>query len=97
MKLNRGEPDHPHWKKPFTPKEMAATWWVFGVCFVALGLREWLDPAQAPFSGRWSWINTMAFNALGQRGPAYLYMGLGAILVFAGCVKWHEHRAQRRS
>ncbi|MDP3250884.1 MAG: hypothetical protein Q8M77_03120 [Hydrogenophaga sp.] len=97
MKLNRGEPDHPHWKRPFTPKEMAVTWWGFGACSLVLGLREWFEPSQSPFSGRWSWLNTIAFNAMGQRGPAYLYMGLGAIVVFAGCLKWYEHRTQKRA
>ena len=88
MKLNRGEPDHPHWKKPFSNKEMAAGWWGFGACFFVLGLQEWFDPSQVPFSGRWSWVKAMAFNAIGHRGPAILYMSLGAIMVAAGLLKW---------
>jgi hypothetical protein len=35
MKLNRGEPDHPHWKKPFTSMEKATAWLGFGGCFIA--------------------------------------------------------------
>lgn len=96
MKLNRGEPDHPHWKKPFSHKEMAAVWWGFGACSIVVGLREWFDPSQAPFSGRWSWIKTIAFNAMGNQGPAIVYTGLGAILVAAGCLKWFQYRAQNR-
>lgn len=97
MKLNRGEPNHPHWKKPFSPKELAAVWWGLGACFVVLGLQEWFDPSQVPFSGRWSWIKTMAFNAMGPRGPAILHMSLGAILIAAGCLKWSEYRVQKRA
>ena len=97
MKLNRGEPDHPHWKKPFSHKEMAVAWWGLGACAFALGLQEWFDPSQAPFASRWSWIKTIAFNAMGERGPAIMYIGLGAALVAAGCIKWVEHLAQKRA
>lgn len=96
MKLNRGEPDHPHWKKPFSNKEMAAFWWGFGACSFVLGLHEWFDPSQVPFSGRWSWVKTMAFNALGHRGPAILYMSLGTIMVAAGFLKWSAYRGQKQ-
>ena len=96
MKLNRGEPDHPHWRKPFSNKEMAAVWWGFGACFFMLGLQEWFDPSQVPFSGRWSWVKTMAFNAIGQRGPAILYMSLGTIMVAAGFLKWSAYRGQKQ-
>jgi hypothetical protein len=97
MTLNRGEPDHPHWKKPPTPKEMAAVWWGLGACFVVLGLQQWFNPSLPPFTGRWSWVDTIAFNAMGQHGPAYMHMGIGAILLIAGCLKWLEHRSQKRT
>lgn len=97
MKLNRGEPDHPHWKKPFSHKEMAAFWWAFGACAIVFGLQEWFDPSQAPFSGRWRWVKTAAFNAMGHRGPAILNLSLGVILIVAGCLKWFEYRAQKRA
>lgn len=97
MKLNRDEPDHPHWKKPFSHKESAAAWWGLGACSIALGLQECFDPSQAPFSGRWSWIKTMAFNAMGHYGPAIVYLGLGSILVAAGCLKWSQYLAQKRA
>lgn len=94
MKLNRGEPDHPHWKRPFSHKEKAAAWWGLGACSVVLGLHEWFNPSPAPFTGRWSWIKSIAFDAMGQHGPAYVYMGLGAVLIIVGCLKWSAHRAQ---
>jgi hypothetical protein len=96
MKLNRGEPDHPHWKKPFSHKELAVAWWGIGACFVVLGLQEWFDPSQAPFSGRWSWVKTIAFDAMGHSGLAILYMSLGAIWVAAGFLKWSAYRGQKQ-
>lgn len=96
MKLNRGEPDHPHWKKPFSNKKMTAALWGLGACFFMLGLLEWFNPSQVPFSGRWSWLKAIAFNAMGHRGPAILYMGLGVILVVAGFFKWSAYRGQKR-
>lgn len=96
MKLNRDEPDHPHWKKPFSHKEIAVAWWGLGACFVVFGLLEWFDPSQAPFSGRWSWIKTLAFNAMGPRGPALLHMSFGAILIAAGTLKWSASQERKQ-
>ena len=50
MKLNRGEPDHSHWKTPFTPKEKATAWLGLGACVVLLGVMEWTNPSNPPFT-----------------------------------------------
>ena len=97
MKLNRGEPDHPHWKKPFSQKEVAIAQCGLGVCAVVLGLQEWYVPSQPPFSGRWGWINTLAVNAFGDRGPAILYLSLGAIFTVSGALKWWMYRSQNKA
>ena len=88
MKLNRGEPDHPHWKTPFTPKEKAAAWLGIGGCFIALGVMEWINPSRPPFAGRWSWLTSATYNTFGIHGQAVLYGVIGALLVVAGCVQW---------
>ena len=97
MKLNRGEPDYPHWKKPFSHKEMAIVWWGLGACAVVLGLQEWLSPSQMPYSGRWGWVRTFAVNAIGDRGPAAMYLSLGAIMAAFGGWKWWQHRSQQKT
>jgi len=97
MKLNRGEPEHPHWKRPFSHQEKAVGWWGLGACFLALGLKECFDPSLPPFTGRWSWLKTMVSNAIGDRGLAMVYVGLGATLVGAGCLKWAKHLTHKRA
>lgn len=97
MKLNRGEPDHPHWKKPFSHKEIAIVWWGLGACAVVLGLQEWFAPAQMPYSGRWGWVKTFAVNAIGSRGPAAMYLSLGAIMAALGGWRWWTHRSQQKA
>lgn len=96
MKLNRGEPDHPHWKKPFSPREIAVAWWGLGACFVVFGLLEWFNPSLPPFSGRLSWVKALAFNAIGQWGPGLLHMSVGAIFVAAGIWKWSASRGHKQ-
>ena len=95
MKLNRGEPDHPHWKTAITPKEKATAWLGLGCCFVVLGVLEWIDPSKPPFTGRWSWLTSAAYNAFGVHGQAVLYGAVGAFFVVAGCVQWAHHRKPR--
>ena len=95
MKLNRGEPDHPHWRTPFTAKEKAAASWGLGGCFILLGVMEWLTPPEPPFTGRWGWVKSLAYNVGGAHGPAIFYTAAGALLVVAGCFKWAQYRAQK--
>jgi hypothetical protein len=84
MKLNRGEPDHPYWRTPFTPKEKAVAWLGLGACFLVLGIMDWVNPPSPPFTGRWSWLTSWAYGALGAHGPATLYFLIGALFVIAG-------------
>ncbi|MFI5444561.1 hypothetical protein [Polaromonas sp. UC242_47] len=94
MKINRGEPDHPHWKKPFTHKEMAVAYWGLSACSLALGLAQWLNPPKAPFTGRWGWLNSMTTSVMGEQGPVFFQIGIAAILILSGCVKWATYRSQ---
>lgn len=95
MKFNRREPNHLHWKAPFTSKEKVSLWWGIGACFLVLGVMDWLTPPVPPFSGRWSWITSWAYNAVGVHGPAALHVAVAALLAVAGCIHWARHRASR--
>lgn len=95
MKLNRGEPDHAFWKTPFTPKEKAMAWLGLGSCFLVASAVEWWTPSQPPFTGRWSWLTTAAYNAFGLHGQAVLYGIVGALCVIAACVYWTRHHQPR--
>lgn len=96
MKSHRGGPDHPHWKKPFSPQEMAMVWWAFSATSAVLGIQEWVNPSPAPFTGRWSWLKTLASNAMGEKGTAIIYLGIAITLLVIGCAFWARHRKQQR-
>lgn len=92
MKLNRGEPDHSHWKTPFTPKEKATAWLGLGACVVLLGVMEWTNPSNPPFTGRWSWLKAAAHDALGIHGVAILWLAIGVLFVVGGVLQWPRAR-----
>ena len=96
MKINRGEPDHAHWKTPFSPKETAVAYWGLSVCCVALGLAKWGDPPKPPFTGRWGWLDSMTNSAMGAHGPAIFQLGVAVLLILCGCAKWATHLSQKR-
>jgi len=94
MKLNCGEPAHPHWRTPFTAKELAFAWWGVAACFLSVALVEWQSPSKLPFTGRWSWVKVAAVNTLGDHGVVLLYVCISIALVVAGSFKWNQHRTQ---
>lgn len=92
MKLNRGEPDHPHWRTPFTAKEKAQASLGLGACAILLGVVNWTDPPSPPFTGRWSWLQAAAYNAFGIHGPAILWLAIGVLFVIGGGLRWARAR-----
>jgi hypothetical protein len=84
MKLNRGEPDHPHWKTPLSRREKAWAWLGLGGCFLMLACVRWVDPQHPPFTGRWSSLQSAVHDAFGVHGMAVAYGVLGAVFVLAG-------------
>ena len=54
-----------------------------GTCFLVLGLMDWVNPANPPFTGRWSWLKSWAYGALGAHGLATLYSLIAALFVIA--------------
>ena len=92
MKLWRGQPEHDHWRKPFTAKEKAFAWCGLSVLLAVLGAFEWLSPSQNPFSGKWAWLFTWAY-ALGPRGPALVYFTLAGSLIVTAVRAWAKNDA----
>lgn len=88
MKIFRGQPDHDHWRRPFSPTEKAAAWAGLGLCFVILGMSNWLTPPAPPFSGRWSWLYVSLHEAFGPRGVPLAMFAIGALFVVAAVFTW---------
>jgi len=88
MKQWRGEPDHDHWRAPFTGRERAAAFWGLGGVGFALGLVEWINPHAPPFTGRWGWLPSLAYNAIGPKGPAFGWFAIAIVLTLAGALAW---------
>lgn len=86
----RGQPDHDHWRKPFTASERAWMWWGFSGFFGLLAVLDWLHPKQPPFSGKWSWLYSWAYSNFGSIGIVRLMLAVSAILFIAGFVCWFE-------
>ena len=83
MKTFRGQPDHDHWRKPFSATEKANAWAGFGIVLLAMGMSEWFNPRQPPFTGRWSWVFRSLHDSFGAHGMAYGWFVGGAFFLFA--------------
>lgn len=75
--------------------EKARAWLGIGGCFIVWGVVEWTTPSAPPFTGRWSWLASAAYNAGGVHGQAVLYGIIGVLFVIAGLVQWAHHRNPR--
>ena len=82
--------------KGFIPGS-SAKWPVF-LCLALLGyflaLSEFLAPSVPPFTGRSSMLKTLAYQALGVRGLAFIGVGLSAAFVVAAYMSYRS--SQRR-
>lgn len=90
MKLWRGQPDHDHWRAPFTPRELAVAWLGLGACFLILGLYEWFSPATPPFTGKWGRLLAWAHDSLGPNGPAIVFLVPGVLMGLVGAASWRR-------
>lgn len=88
MKLWRGQPDHEHWRRPPSRKEVASCWLGLGSVCLLLGVVQWLEPSHPPFTGRWSWFTGMAYQAIGLHGPAIVTSVLGLLVLIVGLASW---------
>ena len=88
MKLWRGQPDHNHWRKPFTNRQLANVWLGFSAFVILLALLEWRNPKLPPFSGRYSWLYSSLYNINNSSGILIFYIAIAVILMFFGISKW---------
>ena len=73
-------------KKGFTPSGVLA-WQVsfgLGAMFALLAFAEWQTPSLPPFSGRWSWVNALAYKSLGGQGLLTLYLAIAVATIGFG-------------
>jgi hypothetical protein len=70
-----------------------AKWQVYlGLGCIAglLAFNEWYGPSRPPFSGRWSVIQSLAFEVLGSNGLLAIYSGACALLLLAAVVSFRR-------
>jgi len=95
MKLFRGQPDHDHWRRPFTPTEKANAWAGIGAILLIMGVMKWLDPDVPPFTGRWSWLYRSLYEAFGPRGIPVAAFLAGASFIVAAISTWLAEKRKR--
>ncbi len=97
MKLWRGQPDHNHWKTPFTPKERALAQLGIGACFCLLALSDWISPKQPPFTGKWGWLYSWAHSNFGEFGAVWLELGIAMLLFALAGLSWLQRGKATRN
>lgn len=55
-----------------------------------LALNEFLTPSVPPFTGKGSTMKALAYQALGDRGPAFIWVGMGAVFIVAAYVSYRS-------
>ena len=78
--------------KGFAPNSMAKWPGFLSLALVSffIAINEFLTPSVPPFTGKGSMMNTLAYQVLGERGPAFIWVGLGAVLVVAAYVSYRS-------
>jgi hypothetical protein len=92
MKLFRGQPDHDHWRRPFTPTEKANAWAGVGALLLIMGGTRWLTPDVPPFTGKWSALHSSLYEAFGPRGIPLAMFLAGALFIAAAISTWLRER-----
>ncbi len=79
---------------PMAPRELViGLVAIAGLCFYG-GWLQWTDPPLPPFTGRMAWFHAMASAMLGQRGPAYISLGLGVAFLALALANWFRLKAK---
>lgn len=92
MKVFRGQPDHNHWRRPFTPLELANVWAAIGALLLMVGVRKWFTPDVPPFTGKWRWLFGSLYKAFGPRGiPVAMFLS-GVLLIGVAIPLWLKER-----
>lgn len=82
--------------KGFAPRGIAKWTGLLGLALVGLflGLNEFMHPSAPPFVGKGSTIKGLAYNALGEQGPALFWLVASAALAVAA---YMSYRASARA
>ncbi|RYF26042.1 MAG: hypothetical protein EOO33_07990 [Comamonadaceae bacterium] len=71
-----------------SPKAPSQYAWAFfsalGTLFIALGAWLLVDPWAPPYGGKAGFVFHLAYNCIGQYGPAAVFTSLGVFLLFVG-------------
>lgn len=57
-----------------------------------LGVLQLIEPAQPPFTGRWSWLETMLFANFGPRGMGTLSLSIALVMLSRGYIAWRNEK-----
>jgi hypothetical protein len=99
----RNEVDKPLSRKPmaagYVPRGIVAWHFWLGMSVVAglMALIEWDQPSLPPYTGRWSWVSHLAFEAFGGRGVFVLFAGLAVCAFLGGLVGWLRAQDGKRN
>ena len=82
--------------KGFVPGNSAKWAGFLGLALVGffLAFKEFLIPSVPPFTGKGSTVKILAYEALGEHGPAFLWLLMGAVFVVVAYVSYRS-KSQR--
>lgn len=88
MKLWRGQTESPFVKFSFTATERATALAAMGAMALLMAWLNWVQPKTPPFTGKWAWLQSWAFETLGTHGPALLHLLVAVLLLLLGALSW---------
>ena len=85
-------------EKGFTPSGVAP-WQTsagFALIFFILGCSQLLDPSQPPFKGKWSLVNSVLYQNLGEYGIAAVSLMIATLMAVATFFSWPKDKLASR-
>ena len=75
---------HPSGKlAPISPKQSLGFLIGLGLCAYFSAWIQYFFPSHPPFTGSWSWLNSLVYQNLGNNGLVLLWTIVGTILLFS--------------
>jgi hypothetical protein len=95
MKLWRGQPDHDHWRTPFTPQEKAYAWWGLSAVALVSAVIKVFYPDAVPSTYKIiGMFERLAFDQFGSAGITGLWFVLAGVMFVAGVLQWQKGRSK---
>ena len=79
---------------PIAPRDLLIGVVAIACLFFYGGWVMWTEPPLPPFTGRMAWFYSVASAMFDQRGPAYLFWGLGVAMLALALANWFRLRAK---